>query len=228
MRKIVLFSLLVALSLPAFSVGTGFRFGLKTSPNISWFRTETRGYENNGVKLGFAYGLITDYYFAENYAISTGVNIARFGGKIKYNYRYTDQDQQYNTTKRSDYSFRYLEIPMTLKLRATEVGFSTFYGQFGFGLGFRTKAEADQRINLVDGSRLERIDVDVVETTRFMRGSLIIGGGVEYNMGGRTSLLGGLTFHNGFSNFLDTTNPAVATTPSAVNSYFELTLGIMF
>ncbi len=224
MKKILLVLLLAGFTLPTFAGDTGFRFGLKASPNLSWFRPETRGYENNGVKLGFAYGLIADYYFTENYAVATGVNIARFGGKMKYNYLHDN----YTTVKRSEYSFRYLEIPMTIKLRASEMGFSTFYGQFGFGLSFRTKAEADQRINLQDGSRLQFTSVDVMDDTRFMRGSLIIGAGVEYNMGGRTSLLGGLTFHNGFSNFLNTTNQAVATTPSAVNSYLEVTMGIMF
>lgn len=202
----------------------GFRFGLNASPNLSWFRTETRGYDNRGVDPGFSYGLIIDYEFAQNYAVTSGLNILSTGGKMRYRYLHEGVDTQ----KRRDYDLRYLEIPLGLKLRTDEMGFITYYGQFGLGLGFNIRAKADDRIYLDDESTLRFTDVDISDYTRFLRASLVIGAGVEYNLGGRTSLLGGLTFHNGFSNVLDVDNPAVATSPSAVSNYVELTLGVIF
>lgn len=202
----------------------GFRFGLKASPNLSWFRTETRGYDNRGVSPGFSYGLIVDYEFAKNYAASSGLNILRTGGKMLYNYYHEGE----RTEKRRNYSLRYLEIPISLKLRTGEMGFFTYYGQFGLGLGFNIQAKADDRIFLDEDSTLRLREVDISDDTRFLRAALIIGAGAEYSLGGRTSILGGITFHNAFANILDVDNPAVATTPSAMNNYLELTVGMIF
>ncbi len=205
----------------------GFRFGLTASPNLSWFRTETRHYDNRGAQPGFSYGLIVDYEFAQNYAVTSGLNILSTGGRMRY--PYLDQGTE-ELEKRRDYNLRYLEIPVGLKLRTDEMGFITYYGHFGLGLGFNIRAKADDRIYLDDQSTLRSSDVDISDETRFLRASLVIGAGVEYNLGGQTSLLGGLTFHNGFSNILDVDNPHpdVKSSPSAVNNYLELTLGVIF
>lgn len=202
----------------------GFRFGLKASPNISWFRTETRGYANSGADLGFSYGLIIDYEFAQNYAISSGLQILRVGGTLKYDYLH----EGVTTEKRREHTLRYLEIPATLKLRTQEMGYITYYGKFGLGLGFNIQARADDRITLSDQSSLQINEVDISDETRFLRAALVIGAGLEYSMGGNTALLGGITYHNGFSNIVDKDNPAVPNKPSVHKNYFEITLGIMF
>jgi len=225
MKKPIVFLALLFIAAPLLADDDfGFRFGLKASPNLSWFRTETRGYDNRGVEPGFSYGLIMDYEFAQNYAITSGLNILSTGGKMRYRYIHDGLD----TEKRRDYSLRYLEIPVGLKLRTEEMGFITYYGQFGLGLGFNIRAKADDRIYMDDDSTLRFSDVDISDETRFLRAALVIGAGAEYNLGGMTSLLGGITFHNSFANVLDEDNPAVATSPSAMNNYIELTLGVMF
>lgn len=225
MKKTIVFLVLLLTAGPLLADDDfGFRFGLNASPNLSWFRTETRGYDNRGVDLGFSYGLIVDYEFAQNYAVTSGLNILSTGGKMRYRYLHEGVD----THKRRDYNLRYLELPLGLKLRTDEMGFMTYYGQFGLGFGFNIRAKADDRIYLEEDSTLRFSEVDISDETRFLRASLIIGAGAEYSLGGRTSLLGGITFHNSFANILDVDNPAVATSPSAVNNYLELTLGVMF
>ncbi len=208
----------------------GFRFGLKASPNVSWFRTETRGYSNDGLDLGFSYGLIVDYGFAENYSFSTGLNILRTGGTMRYRYTYDPGGQNLDTEKRRDHYLRYIEIPVSLKLSTAEMGYISYFGRFGLDLGFNIQAKADDRIYLSEDSTLRTKDLDISDYTRFFRAALIIGAGLEYNMGGLTSLLAGLTFHNGFSNTLNKDNPfdPAGPSPSALNNYFELTLGVMF
>ncbi len=230
MKKIATFFLMLLIAAPAMARDDfGFRFGLKASPNFSWFRTETRGWSNSGLDLGFSYGLIVDYEFAENYAITSGISILRTGGTMKYRYMYDPGGQNLDTEKRRDHHLRYLEFPIALKLQTSEMGYITYFGKFGLGLGFRLQAKADDRIDLSDDSTLRTKDMDISDNIRFLRAALIIGGGVEYNMGGRTSLLGGLTFHNGFSNVLDKDNPFPdGAAPSAVNNYVEVTLGVMF
>lgn len=229
MKRILLIFALCILALPALAQDNanddfGFRFGLKASPNLSWFGTETRGYSNSGVDLGFSYGLIMDYEFAQNYAFSSGLQVLRVGGTLKYDYLHEGVE----TEKRREHTLRYLEIPATLKLRTAEMGYITYFGKFGLGLGFNIYARADDRITLSNQSSLRTNDVDISDETRFLRAALIIGAGLEYSLGGNTALLGGITYHNGFSNFVDKDNPAVDNKPSVHVNYFELTLGIMF
>ena len=226
MKKILIFLSALLLAFPLATAGeTGFKFGMQASPNISWHRPETRGFERNGVTIGLSYGVVADFVFAEGYAISSGVNILHTGGKLKYRYVQDGLD----TDKRRDYSLRYLQVPLTIKLRTDEIGYITYYGQFGLGIGFNTKAEADQRIPQPDGTVVSARDVDISDETRFMRGALIIGAGVEYSLGGRTSLMGGLEFNNGFSNALKKESPVPGgASPSSMVNYLQVTLGVMF
>ncbi len=232
MKKTTAFLLLLLFAAPVLANDSfGFRFGLKVAPNFSWFRTETRGFSNSGLDIGFSYGLVVDYEFAENYAVTSGLSILRTGGTLKYRYRYDPGGEHLDTEKRRDHHLRYLEIPLALKLSTSEMGYITYFGKFGLGLGFRLQALADDLISFDDGSTFSPPEgTDIADSIRFLRAALIIGAGMEYNMGGRTSLMGGLTFHNGFSNVLDKDNPfdPKSADPSAVNNYVEVTLGVMF
>lgn len=228
MKKILPFLFALLLAVPYVQADSPrFIFGMKASPNISWHRPETRGFERNGATIGFSYGLIADYVFAENYAISSGMHILHTGGKLKYDYR---REDNVIVDKRREYSLRYLEFPLTIKLRTEEIGYVTYYGQFGLGLGFNTKAEADESIPQPDG----RIDtgqgLDISDEIRFVRGAMIVGAGVEYRLGRRTSFKGGLVFNNGFSNVLKMENPydINSPTPSSMLNFLEVTFGVMF
>ncbi len=224
MKKPTAFFVLLLAVIPAFAGDFGFRFGLKASPNISWFRTETRGYQNIGVGVGYTYGLIVDYEFAENYAIRSGLNFMQTGGKLKYNHIHDG----IVTDKQRKHRLRYLEVPVALKLSTFEMGYTTYFGLFGVGLGFNSSAIGDDRITLPGGGYIIDDKKDIADEVRFLRAGLLIGAGAEYNFGGMTSLLIGLTFHNGFSNVLEKKNPAVSYTPSANSHYLELTIGILF
>ncbi len=242
MKRISSFLVLLMMVSPLLADDFAFSFGLKVSPNISWFNPETRYYENRGVRIGYSYGLIIDYEFAENYALSTGLNFLRAGGKM--NYPWYELDENGNQGNNNDsgtsadhiyvdlqrkFRYHYLEIPLALKLRSTEIGYITYFGKFGLGLGFRTSARADDRI-ISDGLIRPEDNVDIREETSFLRAGLIIGGGLEYSFGGRTALLIGLNFHNGFSNLLEgrNKNPKVDAMQSARGHYLELTFGVMF
>ncbi len=228
MKKATSFIILILLASTVLANDFGFRFGLKFSPNIAWFRTETRFYENDGVRLGYSYGLIMDYEFAENYAITTGLNILQSGGKMTYPWEQQVEGTLVQVNKHRDHRYRHIEIPLALKLRTVEIGYITYFGKFGVGLGFLRSALVDEETRFPDGEKTFEPTIDIKEETSFFRAGLLLGAGAEYNFGGLTSLLLGLTFHNGFSNVLEYQNDAVPYTPSAHNLYVELTLGILF
>ncbi len=226
MKKYLLPGLILLLLVPqVFSQNNpGFRFGLKASPTIAWMRPETRGYVQDGVKVGYTYGFISDISLGEFYAFSTGLSINTVGGKLNY-------PEQISTTQEvalsRNYGLTYLEIPLTIKMHTQEIGYITYFGQFGLGAGVNLRSKGEDSYTLGGNAITIELD-DIKSDTRLLRGSLIVGLGVEYSLGGRTSLLGGITFNNGFTNVLKGTNPVLNRKPSAINNFLELNLGIMF
>ncbi len=59
---------------------------------------------------------------------------------------------------------------------------------------------------------------------------MVISGGIEYSLGGSTSLIVGATFNNGFSDVLKGKNNYVnkTTAHKATNNFIALNLGILF
>ena len=146
------------------------------------------------------------------------------GGKLKYPDNISDlQSAEITRT----YKLQYVEIPLTIKMHTQEIGYLTYYGRFGAGLGINVRSKAKD--SYTSGSDLLTIDRDNIKSeTRLFKGSLIVGLGAEYSLGGRTSAIIGLTYNNGFSNVLKGTNQVIQKKPSALANYVELTLGIMF
>ena len=61
-----------------------FNFGLKATPTISWLRVDAEGVSNDGIRIGFTYGLVTEFRISNNYAFGTGIDISYRGGKYKF------------------------------------------------------------------------------------------------------------------------------------------------
>jgi hypothetical protein len=127
-----------------------------------------------------------------------------------------------------NYHLQYLEIPLTLKLRTNEIGAITYWAQMGIGLGLNIRARGDdettfirERVVVLDNPdtpdvdesndtwEISRInatsseDEDIKDDIKLFRTSLIIAGGIEYNLSGNASLLAGVTFNNAFSPVLN-------------------------
>jgi hypothetical protein len=187
------------------------RFGLHFTPNISWLKTNNAGYESGGSKIGFSYGVAFDYYLTNNYLISSGIGVLNTGGIINRPTLFHPVEE--------DFKLKYIEIPALLKLRTNEIGYLTYYGQFGIMTGFNISSKSDLEFNrpsLVSAS-------DVVEPMgiNFINMSLAIGVGVEYNISGNTGLNVGVTFYNGFVDQMDGD-------ASANLNYLALNLGVYF
>lgn len=195
-----------------------FRIGFTASPSVSWFMPETRDFISEGRRIGFSYGLIGDFRLGDFYAISTGLNISHFGGKLSFD----DRKLQQITTVERTYKLQYLELPVTIKLSTAEIGYFTYYGRFGFAPGVNLSAKADD--SFVVGNAYTE-EVDIKGQTPLLRAALIIGLGMEYSLGGRVSLFGGLTYNNGFTNNIK--GEILGVKPSANASFVMLNLGVM-
>lgn len=224
MKKIFTGILLTILTSTAFAQYNsepyyGFRLGLTAHPTIGWVKPETG--KSNGVNLGFSYGLMADFNFAENYSFATGLTITTINGKSTE----INPDPYYLPSSNSNpmaydlkYMLQYVEIPLTLKLKTDKIGYFRWYGQFGLSNDFNIGAKQDVQLN---GKTLFE-DIHIKKDINFYRAGLIIGAGLEYDVAKNTSVTTGLTFNNGFTDISDDKNRSVR------NHYIGINFGVFF
>jgi len=198
----------------------GFRLGLTAHPTIGWIKPDPG--KGNGVNVGFSYGLIGDFNFAENYSFSTGLTVTTINGKsTEFNVSpYMDLANPTSpvTTYDLKYKLQYIEIPLTVKLKTTKIGELRWYGQFGLSNGFNIGAKQDAEV----AGKGVKNDENIKKYTNFYRAGLIIGGGAEYDIADNTSIIAGLTFNNGFTDIADQSSRNVR------NHYVGITFGVLF
>ena len=199
-----------------------FRFGLQGSPLISWMKPDVKSISSTGVKFGFSYGLMLDYNFTDNYAFGTGLTIAQNGGFNKHDslllFRHENKGDLIDTfpvNSEIEYKLQYVELPLTLKLKTNEIGYMTYFGQFGISTGVNIKAKGN-----ISGAKA-MTDEKINEEVNLLNFALSMGGGIEYSLGGKTSFMGGIFFNNGFK---DVTDDA----PKVILNYLSLKLGVLF
>ena len=219
--------LLILLIISAYAFGASaqefnkFRMGFKATPNFSWIQPKDKFISNEGTIARAGFGFVADVFFAENYAIGTGINIINNGGRISYfndvNYVPAGETiaRRFIINQTREFKTRYIEIPLTFKLRTNEIGYITYWGQFGLGLGVNIGASADDTWDFIeegvasdnvtnwlksDVPSFDEENSDIIEDVGIARVSLIMAAGIEYNLSGNTSVLAGLEFNNGFTN----------------------------
>ena len=177
-----------------------FRLGLHFSPNIAWLNLNTTGYSSNGGRIGFAYGLSTEFYLAKNYLLSTGFSINNVGGKLQYESVYENNGVLAPSEVKQTININYVDIPLTLKLKTNEIGYITYFGNFGFNTGVKYNSKTD--IEYVNFKSIKQTDVANTDNVSLININLIVGAGLEYNISGNTNLAVGVTFHNGFTDII--------------------------
>jgi len=112
---------------------------------------------------------------------------------------------------------RYLEIPLALKLRSKDFTRTRFYAQFGLNNWLNIKAKATTS----DGSfNKTTIDGEIP----FYNIGLNVGGGVEYDLGNKNYLTGGIIYTG---TFIDNTTNQTVTDNTTLNS-LRIRLGFVF
>ena len=163
-KSLLIVGLLMAMSLTASAQYKGFSFGFKLGPTFDWTGSKTGAAINQGTKTGFDLGVVAEYYFAENYAIVTGVNV----DFVKGHYSFDDMrnisaidsitDYQLGTIDRQFKTTIY-EIPLMLKMVTPELGNLPLraYAQVGGAFGYT------QRVKVMDTFTLGEIMTRITE-----------------------------------------------------------------
>lgn len=209
-----------------------FRFGVRVAPNIAWLSPDTKNYENEGIQMGFSWGFMADITLTENYFIKTGFNIDYLNSKLSYPFEMTAGDVMpvlIEGTLERKYNLRYIELPVTLKMRTNQFGNMAFFGEIGFGAGFNLKARGKDEFIPNDGTATTKSENDIKDDVSLFKGSMIVGAGLEYFIDESTSIVTSVNFNNGLTNILSGEDMIDPSQKQRANLYyFQLNIGILF
>ncbi|MBQ4399418.1 MAG: PorT family protein [Bacteroidales bacterium] len=207
-RNLLVIGLLLAMSLGATAQNEGFAFGFKLGPNFGWTGSTTGVAVSEGARTGFDVGVVAEYYFADNYAIVTGVNVGFLGGHYSFENGRLDTvtglatfnvDRMYKST--------IYEIPLMLKMVTNELGNLPLrvYAEVGGGLGLAAKKVKVK--DVIDGVSVDENWTTTNKEFSNLRASLKIGAGAQYAIDESTRLFAGLYFSHDFINMVNYIRP---------------------
>jgi hypothetical protein len=173
--------------------------GIHFDPVISWFGSDIRQSDNEGARPGFVLGLIYNKYFSDNYAFSAGLDIISAGGRLASTDTTVMEFANFDSTVLPGnlmiYKIQYLSIPFGLKLQTNQIGYVTYFTDFGL----------DPKVVIGGKTDIPSLDIKGEKSTgelKFFNLGYHISAGIEYSLGGSTAAILGLGFQN---NFLDVT-----------------------
>jgi len=219
-----------------------FKFGIHVSPSISYIGTDDSRIDGDGTNLGLKLATQAEFFFAENYAIETGIGFHfNSGGTLQSQYGGTFfTASELNTPGFPEvlgeqailkYSIQYVEIPLALKLRTREFGYLTYYLEAPiFTLGFRSNVRGTLQGG---GQSAIAEDIDASKEVSPLALSWGFGGGAEYSISESTRLFGGLQYQNIFTDVTKDkdytyTGRTRSQDPKAGIGAITLKLGVLF
>ncbi len=196
------------------------RFAFIASPQVTWLTSGSKLTKSNKNRLGFAYGIEGDVFLAsDRYSLLTGFVISSVGGTLEYEtpFRFNGSADQLPAKTKVDYFLRYIEIPLAIKLRSKDFNSMRFFAQFGLNTWMNIKAKGSTS----DGS----FDKDMInDEVRFFALGLNVGAGVEYDLGDKNSITGGIIYSGSFN---DVTSNSDISDKTTINS-LRIRLGFIF
>lgn len=170
-------------------------FVVHADPVISWMGSNESEYVNEGSKAGYDIGLNVLHFFAENYAVSTGISILSAGGRQSVT---EDITMVFNNFTRDvgageeiRYNLRYLNIPAGLRLQTNQSGLLTYWTDLGFDMRLLLKSTVDIPSAQIDH---ENAKTEVYGLNLGWH----LGAGIEYEMDIDASIVAGLSYGQDF------------------------------
>ncbi len=208
--------LILAVFTIAFSINSRaqeLKMGLAITPNASWMVPIDTIHNAEGINANMGIEFIADFMLNEKLAFSTGIHIFNTKGTINYldPIDVNQNSADFINTVTRDYDLKYVEIPLAIKGRTKEIGYTTLYGQFGLGLGLNIGADAtDQRQKVYQYESNSWVEFEdnyllpsspaIQNDIKLSRLSYILGIGVEQSIGDTYSLIVGANYNAGLIN----------------------------
>lgn len=185
-----------------------FKFGLAAGPSINWLKTNTEGLTSSNTSVSFNYGLYADFKLKGNnkYFVSSGIMIQSYKYSLEYTGAVLNSSSILTASiVENDMSLNYLEIPVGLKMRSDEIGYSHIAGWFGFGTGFRINSNQNISESWSETGSVKTQETKISDAKSLSKGAklcLKIGGEWERKITGETFFVLGATFETGLTNIL--------------------------
>jgi hypothetical protein len=209
MKKMLFSAILLLFAIQGFAQT---QFGLYLSPSLSANRVnggEEGAYKNisyHGVSPKISFGPTVDYMFSDNASVHTGIIYA----PKNVNIRGTFNEQMIE----EEHVLQYLQVPVGVKFYTNELALDTkMYFNIGGLAEVKISEKADKR--------------EVIEGFSLFDSSVVLGAGVERQVGASNILYAGLSYKRGLVNVAKTPD-ATDGSLSIKNDLVGVDLGIKF
>ncbi|MDP3644683.1 MAG: outer membrane beta-barrel protein [Bacteroidota bacterium] len=220
MKRFILSFLFLALVFAGFGQ-KHIRLSFTGSPTVNWMTTNNSSAGREKSILGYDFGLNADFYFAEDerYSLLTGLLITNTGGEIAYR---GNSDFQFAgvtlpAMSRIKYLLRYIELPITIKLKTDQFRRSSYWGQLGFSGMVNIGSKGDSN----DGTFKK---ANINDEMGLFNLAMNVGIGFDFDLGTSNSVSTGLIFQNGL---IDITTNNAFTDKTIINS-LKLRIALIF
>jgi hypothetical protein len=197
------------------------RLSFSLQPSWNWMNCNHETVTGKTGIGGFDFGLNGDFSFSEDerYSIASGIMISNVGGEVAYQ---SDSEIDFSGEtlpgKTSiKYNLRYVEVPLGIKLKTEQFHRISYWVLFGMS----GMINIDSKGSSSDGNLKKAVIGDEINQFNL---AMNIGGGLDFEIGSKNSLLVGLVFQNGL---VDVTTNNYFDDKTIVNS-MKLKLGILF
>ncbi len=240
-----------------------FRFGIRATPQPTWYKSDNNNSKGAGATFGFGFGLIMEFRLSKIIHFSTGIGGDFEGGYISYRNdndfnvngiltsegeyveskdgKFTPEQQLANGNtqyilKERRVKTTFVTIPLMLKMMTEEYSGARYFANAGLELGIRAKAQAkDSYVSgikstvsgtntttaFVGDEELTKSDINIGKDASLapLRLGMNLGLGMEYRLGGSTSLLFSANYFQSFTNLMrkDSKYLVKATVPNVLD-----------
>lgn len=219
MKRFFVFFILLGSVTTLLAQATNLRFNVEIDPQFAWFKSDDEGVTPDGSIFHLHAGLNMDYFFGENYAFVLGIGINNIGGNLLYadstEFSSKGEILLVEPDQSVKLNLQYVDIPIGLKLKTEELGYSTLFLQLGFNPMILLNAKGSS-----DDASFQKEDIR--ESINTFALGYHAGLGIEYALGGSTALIGGLRWSAGFTDVTDNDRANVKTNAITIH------LGILF
>ncbi len=237
MKKIILTLIIATFIAPAFAQGYG--GGFEAGVIYSWLNTNSKNASTKSGRMNFTYGAFMDKNLSEKFTFTTGINSNYLGGIVSYKdpiaLEWDKNTYTINKDANITYRVQYLETPISIKGKTQEIGYITYFGRLGASPAIAIKSRADIEGKVFDSKGIpvtevdDLQDVNIKENINFFNIGWHVGGGIEYSLGGSTSVIAELMFSQNFLSMTkDNITEPTGNNVNLTNSFIVLKAGIKF
>jgi hypothetical protein len=222
-KKKLIFILIISLIPARILVAQDYRYGVYVAPVISWFKTDVEEVKNQGARAGFNFSISAERHLTDNWHFTSGLAFinasARLTSTIPSYFRFPTYTSIVAAGDPVIYRLQYISMPVGIKIKTSEIGYLTYFAEFGLDPKIVIRGRADIPSINIKGENA------MTEIRRFNFGYHLTGG-ADFSIDGNTSLILGISFE---SNIFDITKEYDSQkTDRTIHNLLKFIFGINF